>query len=189
MAKQTFKVKLERVPSATRVAYFNVPFNVKEVFGTGARVPVRGTINGFAYRSSIFPMGTGGCHMMVVNKEMRDGTGAKVGDTVEVVMERDTALRTVAMPPELKKVLARNKRAQALFDELSYTHRKEFARWVGDTRRAPDQGCPHAAAGQDPLAWLWTPQARLYTIGGFAGWRVPPWSACVSSCIGASGCS
>ncbi len=135
MPPQKFKVKLEKVPSATRVAYFNVPFNVKEVFGTGARVPVRGTMNGFAYRSSIFPMGKGGCHMMVVNREMRNGTGAEVGDTVEVVMERDPAPRTVAVPPELKKVLARNKRAHALFDKLSYTHRKEFARWVTEAKR------------------------------------------------------
>ena len=135
MAKQTFKVKLEKVPSATLVAYFNVPFNVKKVFRTGARVPVRGTINGFAYRSSIFPMGKGGCHMMVVNREMRDGTGVEVGDTVEVVMEQDTAPRTVAVPPELKKVLTRNRRAQALFDKLSYTHRKEFTRWVTEAKR------------------------------------------------------
>lgn len=135
MPPQKFKVTLEKVPSGTWVAYFNIPFNVKEVFGTRARVPVRGTINGFAYRSSIFPMGKGGCHMMVVNREMRDGTGVAVGDTVEVVMERDTALRTVTVPPELKKVLARDKQAQALFDKLSYTHRKEFAQWITGAKR------------------------------------------------------
>ena len=135
MPPRKFKVKLEKVPSGTWVAYFNVPFNVKEVFGTRARVPVRGTINGCAYRSSIFPMGKGGCHMMVVNREMRDGTGVEVGDTVEVVMERDTAPRILPVPPELKKVLNRDQRAQALFDKLSYTHRKEFARWVTEAKR------------------------------------------------------
>jgi hypothetical protein len=135
MPPQKFKVKLEKVPSGTWVAYFNVPFNVKEVFGTRARVPVCGTINGFAYRSSIFPMGKGGCHTMVVNREMRDGTGVEVGDTVEVVMERDTAPRTVTVPPELKRVLAGDKRAQAAFDKLSYTHRKEYVRWVTEAKR------------------------------------------------------
>jgi len=135
MPPQKFKVKLERPPDGVQVPYFNVPFDVKEVFGTRARVPVRGTINGFVYRSSIFPMGKGGCHMMVVNKEMRDGAGAGFGDTVEVVMEQDTAPRTVTVPPVLKKVLAANKRAQALFDKLSYTHRKEFVRWVTEAKR------------------------------------------------------
>lgn len=135
MPPQKFKVKLEKPPDMVQVAYFNVPFDVKEVFGTRARVPVRGTINGFAYRSSIFPMGKGGCHMMVVNREIRDGTGVEVGDTVEVVMERDTAPRTVTVPPELKKVLARDKQAQARFDKLSYTHRKEYVRWVTEAKR------------------------------------------------------
>jgi hypothetical protein len=136
MPPQKFKVKLEKVPELrSSMPYFNVPFTVKEVFGTRARVPVRGVINGFAYRSSIFRMGTGGCHMMVVNREMRDGTGADVGDSVEVVMERDTAPRSVTVPPELKKVLARDKQAQALFDKLSYTHRKEYVRWVTAAKR------------------------------------------------------
>jgi len=134
MPPQKFQAKLEKVPSGTW-AYFDVPFNVKEVFGTRARVPVRGTINGFAYRGSIFPMGKGGCHMMVLNREIRYGTGVAVGDSVDVVMERDTEPRTVTVPPELKKVLARDKRAQVLFDKLSYTHRKEFARWVTEAKR------------------------------------------------------
>jgi len=144
MPPQKFKVKLEKPPDMVQVAYFNVPFNVKEVFGTRARVPVRGTINGFAYRSSIFPMGEGGCHVMVVNKEMRAGAGVKYGDTAEIVMELDTAPRTVTVPPELKKVLAKNKRAQALFDKLSYTHRKEFARWVTEAKR-PETRAQHLA--------------------------------------------
>ena len=136
MPPQEFEVKLEKVPQQRfSVPCFNVPFDVKKVFGTRARVAVRGTINGFAYRSSIFPMGADGCHMMVVNREMRDGTGVQVGDTVRVLMEQDTAPRTVTVPPELKKVLARNKQAQDVFDKLSYTHRKEFARWVTEAKR------------------------------------------------------
>ena len=135
MPPQKFKAKLEKPPDMVQVAYFNVPFDVKKVFGTRARVAVRGTINGFAYRSSIFPMGKGGCHMMVVNQQMRDAAGVRHGDTAEVVMELDTAPRTVTVPPELKKALARDKRAQAVFDKLSYTHRKEFARWVTEAKR------------------------------------------------------
>jgi Bacteriocin-protection, YdeI or OmpD-Associated/Domain of unknown function (DUF1905) len=135
MPPQKFTVKLEKAPGMVEAACFSVPFDVKEVFGTRARVAVRGTINGFAYRSSIFPMGKNGCHMMAVNKEMREGAGAGVGDTAEIVMDLDTAPRTVTIPPELKKALAKNKQARTLFDRLSYTHRKEFARWVTEAKR------------------------------------------------------
>jgi Domain of unknown function (DUF1905) len=70
------------------VAALRAPFDVVEVFGTRARVPVRGTINGLPYCSSLMPMG--GCHRTVVNREIRVGAGVRAGDTVKVVMERET---------------------------------------------------------------------------------------------------
>jgi hypothetical protein len=96
MKKATFKVKLEGVTSSEAAA-LSAPFDVEKTFGTRARVPVRGTINGFPFRSSL--MLSGGCHRMVVNMEMRKGAGVKAGDTVKVVMEKDEAPRTWRLPP------------------------------------------------------------------------------------------
>ncbi|HVI09781.1 MAG TPA: YdeI/OmpD-associated family protein, partial [Candidatus Binatia bacterium] len=107
------------------VAAIEPPVDVVEFFGTRARVPVKGTINGFPFRSSLMPMG--GCHMMPVNRKLLTGAGARPGDVVKVVMERDEAERTVDPPPPLKKELARNKTARAHWDKLSFTHRKEMA--------------------------------------------------------------
>lgn len=107
------------------VAAITPPVNVVQVFGTRGRVPVRGTINGFAYRSSLMPMG--GCHMMLVNKRLREGARAKPGDLVEVTMECDAEERTVQPPPELKKELAKSKKAQERWEALSFTHKKEMA--------------------------------------------------------------
>lgn len=92
MKKIEFAVKLEGKKGSS-VAWLNAPFDVVEIFGTRARVPVRGTINGFPFRSSLMPMG--GCHGMAVNKTMRDGAGVGAGDTVKIVMERDEAERVV----------------------------------------------------------------------------------------------
>lgn len=119
-----FKVKIEGKEAGV-VAALTPPFDVVEVFGTRARVPVRGTINGFPFRSSLMPMG--GCHMMPVRKSLRDGARVAPGDIVSVVMERDEAERTVAAPPVLKKELAKNKTAQANWDKLSFTAKKEIA--------------------------------------------------------------
>ena len=122
MMKLEFTVKLDG--KGTSVAWLNAPFDVVKVFGTRARVPVRGTINGFPFRSSLMPMG--GCHGMAINKTMRDGAGVKAGDTVSVVMERDEAERTVEVPLILKKELAKSKAAQANWKELSFTSQKEI---------------------------------------------------------------
>lgn len=132
MKKLTFKLKLEGVPGM-EVAALRAPFDVLEVFGTRARVPVRGTINGFPYRSSLMPMD--GCHRMVVNREVREGAGVRAGDTVKVVMERDHAPRTITPPPVLKKVLAKSKTAQANWEKLPFTHKKEMARSIVEVKQ------------------------------------------------------
>ena len=124
MKKLEFTVKLEGKEGSS-VAWLNAPFDVAKVFGTRARVPVRGSINGFPFRTSLMPMG--GCHGMAVNKTMRDGAGVEAGDTVSIVLERDEAERTVKAPPLLKKELAQNKTAQANWEKLSFTNQKEIA--------------------------------------------------------------
>ncbi|HEX3820956.1 MAG TPA: YdeI/OmpD-associated family protein [Candidatus Sulfotelmatobacter sp.] len=107
------------------VAAITPPVDVPEYFGTRGRVAIRGTINGFAYRSSLMPMG--GCHMMPVNKTLCRGAGAGPGDIVDVVMERDGDERTIEAPPELKKELAKSKNAAEKWQSLSFTHKKEMA--------------------------------------------------------------
>jgi hypothetical protein len=123
--KLKFRTKLKGSADYSRAA-LKFPFAVKQIFGTIARVPVRGTINGFPFRSSLMPMG--GCHYMVINRTMREGAGVKAGDTVAVVMERDTAPRVVAVPAALKKELAKNTAAHAHWKKYSFTHQKEMAR-------------------------------------------------------------
>lgn len=129
---QEFRIKLQGM-NGMETAMFCVPFDVQEAFGTRARVPVCGTINGHPYRRSIMNMGSG--HMMVVNRELREGANVKAGDTVEIVMQRDTAPRVVEVPPDLKRALAGSKKAKELFDKLSYTHQREYVRWITDAKR------------------------------------------------------
>ena len=62
------------------VAAITPPVDVPEFYGTRGRVPVRGTINGHPYRSSLSPCGAH--HMMPVNKLLLAGAGAQPGDMV-----------------------------------------------------------------------------------------------------------
>ena len=130
--KLQFKVKLVG-QEGTEVAALIPPFDVPQTFGTRARVPVCGTINGFPYRSSLMPMG--GCYAMVVNRTIREGANVEAGDEVNVVMERDTAERTVETPPELEKELAKNKKARERWEELSFTHKKEMANSIRNAKQ------------------------------------------------------
>jgi hypothetical protein len=116
------------------VCSINIPFDVEQTFGARGRVPVRGTINGAPFRSSVFRMG-GDCHFMVVNREMREAAGLRGGETVPVTMERDTEARTVTPPPDLARALKANREAQAAWDRLSYTHQKEHVRAVEEAKK------------------------------------------------------
>jgi bacteriocin resistance YdeI/OmpD-like protein/uncharacterized protein DUF1905 len=126
MAKQKlqFTAKIEGREAGV-VAAIAPPVDVPEFFGTRARVPVRGTINGYPFRSSLMPCGAR--RMMPVNKTLCASADVQPGDIVDVVMERDDEERTVETPPLLKKALAKSKTAQANWEKLSFTHKKEMA--------------------------------------------------------------
>jgi len=130
--KLRFKAMIEGKEAGV-VAAITPPVDVPEFFGTRGRVPVRGKINGFPFRSSLMPMG--GCHMMPVNRALCQGAGAKPGDTVDVVMERDEEARTVEAPPELAKELRKSKKAQESWEKLPFTHKKEMAISIRDAKQ------------------------------------------------------
>ena len=129
---KTFRAILEKddQTSGTGVA---MPFDVEKAFGTRGRVPVRGTINGFAFRSTLAPYG--GRHYLPVNKALREGAGAQAGDRVEITLERDQEERVVTAPPDLVKALRANKAAQAAWDRLSYTHRREYVESIEEAKK------------------------------------------------------
>ncbi|HTC46031.1 MAG TPA: YdeI/OmpD-associated family protein [Candidatus Aquilonibacter sp.] len=134
MAKETlrFRTKIQGREAGV-VAAISPPVDVFEFFGTRARVPIRGTIDGFPFRSSLMPMG--GCHRMPVNKALCAGAGVQSGDVVDVVMERDDQERTVDAPAALKKALVKNKTAKANWEKMAFTHKKEIALWIADAKK------------------------------------------------------
>ena len=104
-----------------------------EVFERKGRVPVKGTINGFPFRSSLMNMGDG--HMMVVNAQMRAGGNCKAGDTVSIVMEIDEDERKVDVPSYLKKIIDSDAKARESWGKLSFTHQKEYVREIDGAKR------------------------------------------------------
>lgn len=94
---------------------------------------MKGTINGFPYRSSLMNMGDG--HMMVVNADLRAGARCKADDTVSVVMELDEEVRKVELPAHLKKIIAADRKAKEAWEKLSFTHQKEHVRAIEDAKR------------------------------------------------------
>lgn len=110
-----------------------LPFDPRAVFGK-ARAPIRGTVNGAPFRSTVAIYGSVG--YLGVTKALRQAAGAGIGDEVDVEVELDDAPREVDVPPELAAVLERDRQAARAFESLSYTHRREYARWIAEAKRA-----------------------------------------------------
>ncbi|MGI9114391.1 MAG: YdeI/OmpD-associated family protein [Chthoniobacterales bacterium] len=127
--QKKFKALAEGAGPNNAWCFIAMPFDAAKLWGTRGRIAVKGTINGFPYRTNIQPME--GRHLLTFNKQLQAGAKAKVGDTISVVMERDLEERTVEVPRELAIAFRRNKRARTLWDKLAFTHRKEFAQWIG----------------------------------------------------------
>lgn len=126
---ERFEGRLEQHGSGTLL---EVPFDVRAVFGK-ARAPVRGTVNGHPFRTTVAVYG--GRYFLGFRREIRDAAGFGDGDLLSIVLELDDEPRTVAVPPELEAVLAREPEAKAVFDGLSYTHRREYVEWVSGAKR------------------------------------------------------
>lgn len=112
--------------------FFEVPFDVKQTFGR-ARPPVIVTLSGHSYRSTVFVYG--GRYYVPVNKEHREAAGVNVGDTLHVILELDTAPRTVEAPPDLAAALAENAEAKAAWERLSPSHRREHVEYILEAKK------------------------------------------------------
>jgi bifunctional DNA-binding transcriptional regulator/antitoxin component of YhaV-PrlF toxin-antitoxin module len=129
--KQTFRALLEKHEKMDATG-ITIPFDVKEVFGK-MRVPVKVKINDAEYRSTIFYMG--GKYMMVVPKKFREAAGVKGGEMITVEMQRDSEPRIVEPPEDLARALDENPEAKAIWEKLSYSHKREFAAAIEEAKR------------------------------------------------------
>jgi bifunctional DNA-binding transcriptional regulator/antitoxin component of YhaV-PrlF toxin-antitoxin module len=114
-------------------AYVEFPYDAQKEFGTKGRVPVNATIGGVSDRSALIRMGMP-CHILGVPKAIREKIGKGPGDTVAITLWKDDVPRAVVVPAALKQAM---KQAGVLgfFDGLSFTHRKEYCRWITEAKK------------------------------------------------------
>lgn len=125
MSARSFKTKVGS-------GFIELPFDPRTEFGK-VRAPVKVSINGYTYRSTIAVYG--GKYYVPVRRERREAAGVEAGDIVAVTIAPDTDLRTVESPPELAAALRKNDPARAQWENLSYTHKKEYAEAIRLAKR------------------------------------------------------
>src|SRR5215467_13503734 len=99
MPSKTFRAKIVRDGS---MCFVPLPFDPKPVFGK-VRAPVKVTLNGYTYRSTIAAMGGPPC--IPLRKSNREAAGLEGDETLKVRLELDTEARLVKPPADLVKAL------------------------------------------------------------------------------------
>ena len=110
-----------------------VPFDPKAAFGK-VRAPVRATVNSHTFRTRLARYG--GIDYLGFNREVREAAGISDGDLLTIELELDEEPRPIDIPDELAVALAGDNVARAAFDALSPSHRREYASWIAEAKRA-----------------------------------------------------
>ena len=126
-----FTAPLESEPNGGR--FVVIPLDLKALFGED-RPALLATVNGYTFRTR--GLRYGGRYLLGFNREVREAARIADQDELTVDIEADTEPRTVTLPQELAAALAGAPDAQAVYETLAFTHRREYAEWVGDAKKA-----------------------------------------------------
>ncbi len=131
MKKYKFKAKIEAGDGGGAYVFF--PYDTGKEFTTRGKVPVKATFNGVPYTGSLIKYGHP-LHMLPVLKAIREQTGTRPGDAIEVVVWKDEEVRTLEVPAQFEKLM-KKQGLLPFFEKLSYTHRKEYCRWITEAKK------------------------------------------------------
>jgi hypothetical protein len=111
-----------------------IPEEVASELGLKGMPKIQAVIAGAPYRGSLMPMGDG-TYCLGVLKSIQAAAGVGLGDRITVLLELDTEPRTVEPPADLAVALARDKKAAAAWEKLSFTNKKEIARSLLESKK------------------------------------------------------
>ncbi len=133
MKLYTFEATLIKHPQLNS-AFIEFPYDVEKEFGKKGQVKVVVTFDGIEYRGSLARMGHP-CHCIGITQEIRKTLQKNPGDKIQVTVLEDLEPRIVEIPADFLAVLSKNPAAQNAFEKLSYTHQKEYVRWVTEAKK------------------------------------------------------
>ena len=131
---KSFKAVLEPLRNGLGWVIARIPFDVAKAWPERRRLRVRGEIEGFAFRTSLFASAGGAGYFLLVNKKMQAGAKATVGERVRIRLEPDLEERAVVTPPELERALKGDRRLPKWFAKLSEATRREIGKWVDEPK-------------------------------------------------------
>ncbi len=127
-----FSSVLRRSGNVGSTTFLPIPDAVMDRLAPRKRVPVRVTINGHTWRSTVSIYDSKA--MVAVNAAVRQAAGVAEGETVQALLEVDDAPRIAELPADLAGALDAAG-LTACFRDFAPSHQKEFVVWVEGAKR------------------------------------------------------
>ena len=116
-------------------AFVEFPFSAEKLFGKKGQVKIKALFdNKVEYRGSLTKMKSD-CHILGLTQEIRKQLEKTFGDEIVVSLIEDQEERIVEIANDIAVVFNENPDAKNLFDKMSYTHRKEYIRWIEEAKK------------------------------------------------------
>jgi hypothetical protein len=130
---RSFRALLEKDDRSLGWTIARVPFDPARAWKQMVRLRVRGDINGFAFRTSLFPDARGGFYLLV-NRAMQQGAAVSLGDTADFRLGPDLEPREAELPDELAVLLDQEPGLRDWYGDLTEYMRREIGKWVMDVK-------------------------------------------------------
>ena len=134
--RRRFTALLEPDGTALKWVIARVPFDIGEAWPVRKGRRVRGEIEGFAFRTSLFPDPRGKGQVLLVNKKMQAAARARAGQKVCIWLEPDLEEREIPLPPELGRALKADLKLRRWYLKLGDSMRREIGKWADEPKSA-----------------------------------------------------
>lgn len=131
---KSFEAVLEKGDNGLGWTIARVPFVPHDVWPEMLRLRVKGSVNGFGFRTSLFPYRGGGGYYVLVNRAMGKGGRVRLGDEATFSLEPDMEPRPAELPEELEALLDEEDGLREFYDSLSESMRREAGKWIGNVK-------------------------------------------------------
>jgi hypothetical protein len=154
-AKIRCKAKLLRpaAPKGAAWAFLILPKGASAKLPTRAMTAVEGTLNDYPFSATLAPDGQRS-HWLKVDKKLREGAGAKVGDVVTLQIVPAAKQPEPSVPADLRRALADTPGARAVWKDITPVARRDWIQWITSAKKSEtrerriESACDMLASGK-----------------------------------------
>jgi len=132
MPKTSFEVKLYKINSWT---ILRLPKKASLSLPSRALTMVGGSLNGTGFKAALEPDGDGS-HWFKIDGSLQKAAHIKAGDKVKTEIEPIKDWIEPEVPKDFKQALAKSKKADALWTDITPNARWDWIRWIRAVKTA-----------------------------------------------------